>query len=184
MILWVSLGTAVVLAVLVGIFASAPQASVQVQSPLVGKPAPALGGPVIDGAGQNSLSSLQGKWVLVNFFASWCGPCQSEMPQLQAFEQQHKAAADATVLGVEYDGSDVGNARSYLASQHAAWPVVNDGTADVAWGVHGIPESYLVAPNGVVALKYAGGITAAALDAQIAAYSGSVSGTVSGATGG
>jgi len=181
LILWVSLACAVALAVLVGVFASAPQASVQMQSPLIGRLAPGLSGPVIDGPaingpGQASLVSLRGKWVLVNFFASWCVPCQEELPQLQAFQQRHGPAGDATILGVEYDQSDVGHARAYLAAQKATWPVVSDDAADVEWGVHGIPESYLVAPDGRVASKYAGGVTAASLDDQIASLGGSAPG--------
>ena len=171
-ILWVSLGTAAVVAVLVGVFASAPQASVQMQSPLLDHAAPALAGPVINGPGQASLVSDRGKWVLVNFFASWCGPCQQEMPQLLAFQRQHAAAGDATILGVEYDQTDVGNAHSYLAGQKATWPVITDNSADVRWGVHGIPESYLVGPDGLVAVKYAGDITMSSLDAQIAKLGG------------
>jgi cytochrome c biogenesis protein CcmG, thiol:disulfide interchange protein DsbE len=180
LILWVCAGVAAVLAILIGIFASAPQASVQLQSPLLGQSAPSLAGPVIDGSGQASLASQQGKWVLVNFFASWCGPCQDEMPQLLAFQHQHAGAGDATILGVEYDQTDVGNARSYLASQKATWPVISDDSADVRWGVHGIPESYLVAPDGLVAVKYAGDITESSLDAQIAKLGGAATGASTG----
>jgi cytochrome c biogenesis protein CcmG/thiol:disulfide interchange protein DsbE len=175
-VLWVSLATAAVLAGLVAAFAVVPQSSVQMQTPLLGKQAPGLGGPVVNGSGSAGLAALRGKWVLVNFFASWCPPCRDEMPQLDAFEHEHAAAGDATILGVEYDNSDVANARSYLAGQHADWPVIVDGSADVAWGVHGIPESYLVAPDGLVAVKYAGGITAASLDAQITPLAGAPAG--------
>lgn len=160
-------------AALVAAFAAAPQsADTQLRSPLVGRPAPAVSGPVINGSGSMDLAALGGKWVLVNFFASWCPPCQAETPQLQAFEREHATAGDAAVLGVEYDAGDAGNARSYLATQHATWPVVDDAAADVLWGVHGIPESYLVSPSRLVVAKYAGGVTAAKVDSQIAAVEG------------
>ena len=182
-VLWVSLSVATVLAGLLAVFAVAPQSSVQVQTPMLGKLAPNLTGPVINGPGHASLATLRGQWVLVNFFASWCPPCRAEMPQLKAFEHQHAATGDAAILGVEYDQTDVGHARSYLAAQKVTWPVVEDGSADVVWGVHGIPESYLVAPSGLVAVKYAGGVTESSLDAQIAQFGGGPSGPLSGSQG-
>ncbi|HLI23757.1 MAG TPA: TlpA disulfide reductase family protein, partial [Acidimicrobiales bacterium] len=95
-------------AVLVAVFAVAPQSSSSdAPVPLLGKPAPAVGGPVINGSGRATLSSMAGKWVLVNFFASYCPPCQAEMPQLGLFVRQHARASDAAVLGVEYDATDV-----------------------------------------------------------------------------
>lgn len=166
---WAALGAAAVVAALVAVFALSPQsANVEPRSPLLGKPAPAAGGAVINGSGTTQLAAMRGKWVLVNFFASWCGPCQAEMPQLEDFQQQHAAKGDATIFGVEYDAGDVNAARSYLAAQHATWPVVNDASADVSWGVHGIPESYLVDPTGLVVAKYTGDVTAALLDSEIA----------------
>lgn len=158
----------VVVGVLVAIIASAPPAaSVDSRSQLLGKHAPAVSGPGLEG-GHFRLAGFRGEWVLVNFMASWCVPCQEEMPQLAAFQAEHASAHDATILGVEYDQSDLGNLTSFLRQHHAAWPVVNDSMAKVAYGVSGIPESYLVSPNGVVTAKFFGGITAAKLDAAIA----------------
>ena len=63
------------------------------------------------------------------------------------------------VLAVAYDESDLGNLASYLRSQKASWPAINDGQAVVEYGVSGIPESYLVDPEGTVVAKYLGGVT-------------------------
>lgn len=168
-----ALGIAALLAALFAVLTAAPQqSSVTAKSPLLGKAAPPAGGSVINGPGQASLGALGGHWVLVNFFASWCQPCQQELPQLKAFQGGAGRGTPATVFGIEYDPGDAGAARSYLAAQQVGWPVVQDGNADVAWGVHGIPESYLVSPAGMVVAKYTGGVRAADVNAEIRTLGG------------
>ena len=138
----------------------------QTTSPLVGKPAPNIAGPGIN-AGPQDLSRLAGKWVLVNFFASWCIPCRQEMPELNRFQTEHTPNGDAQVLGVEYDQRDLAAAGGFLRQYHVTFPVVNDPSADVSYGISGIPETYLVDPAGTVVAKYFGPITSAEIDAQI-----------------
>lgn len=137
------------------------------QSPLLGKPAPPISGTAIIGA-PVSLSQLAGKWVLVNFFASWCVPCREEEPQLEAFQIEHSRRGDATILAVEFDQSDLRSAGPFLRSFGASFPAVNDPSAVVAYGVTGIPETYLVDPSGTVVAKFFGAITAAEVDHEIA----------------
>jgi cytochrome c biogenesis protein CcmG/thiol:disulfide interchange protein DsbE len=173
LVLWISLGTAAAVAALVAVLAtSGPAGQASAGSPLIGRKAPSISGPSVGlsaRAGQTvQLSSLAGKWVLVNFAASWCVPCRQEMPQLVSFAGAHARAGDATVLTVEYDEGDVGGLTSWLRSAHASWPAVNDGQAVVDYGVSGIPESYLVDPEGTVVAKYVGGVVAAQLNAFIA----------------
>jgi cytochrome c biogenesis protein CcmG/thiol:disulfide interchange protein DsbE len=172
MVLWISLSTAAALAVLVAVLAtSGPAGQVSAQSPLIGKAAPAVSGPSLSGGGRVALSSFSGKWVLVNFAASWCVPCQEEMPQLAAFESEHAASGNAAIITVAYDETDISSLASYLRSQRATWPAVNDGQAVVDYGVGGLPESYLVDPAGTVVAKYVGGVVAGQLDALIAKLS-------------
>ncbi|HVA74170.1 MAG TPA: TlpA disulfide reductase family protein [Acidimicrobiales bacterium] len=166
-VLWVSAGVGAVIAVLVAVLASSsPASQVTAQSPLVGRPAPAISGRVVGGTGSVTLSSFSGKWVLVNFAASWCVPCRQEMPQLLAFQRDH-SSGDATILTVAYDDQDIPNLASFLKAQGATWPAVDDGSAVVDYGVGGLPESYLVDPAGTVIAKYVGGVNAAQLDAVI-----------------
>jgi cytochrome c biogenesis protein CcmG/thiol:disulfide interchange protein DsbE len=140
--------------------ASAKPSSQQgASSPLIGKPAPAISGKSLSGDGNYSLTQFRGKWVLVNFAASWCVPCREETPQLKDFYAQHGGAEPDVVLAVAYDESDLGNLASYLRAQDASWPAINDGQAVVEYGVSGIPESYLVDPEGTVVAKYLGGVT-------------------------
>jgi cytochrome c biogenesis protein CcmG, thiol:disulfide interchange protein DsbE len=167
-VLWVSAGMAVALAVLVAVLATSGSASqVTADSPLIGKPAPPISGQSILGGPPVRLSSYAGKWVLVNFAASWCVPCREETPQLLTFASGHRQVADATILTVAYDEGDVSNLAAFLRSSHTTWPAVNDGQAVVDYGVSGIPESYLVDPSGTVVAKYVGGVVASRLNAFI-----------------
>jgi hypothetical protein len=68
---------------------------------------------------------------------------------------------------VEYDEGDLGGLTSWLRAAKANWPAVDDGQAVVDYGVSGIPESYLVDPEGTVVAKYLGGVVAAQLNAFI-----------------
>lgn len=166
--LWASLGVGVLLAVLVAVFASAGSVTNNSQhSPLVGQPAPALAGRVIGAGGRRvSLSGYAGKWVLVNFSASWCSACRAEMPQLLAFS--HTAARyGAVVLGVEYDPGDAASLRRWDLSVHASWPTITAPSDSLDWALTGIPDSYLVNPNGIVVYYSASGIDPTALDAAI-----------------
>jgi cytochrome c biogenesis protein CcmG/thiol:disulfide interchange protein DsbE len=172
LVLWVSLGTACAVAVLVAVLAtSAPAGQVSAGSPLIGKSAPSIKGRALAGGKTVTLSSFSGKWILVNFAASWCVPCREEMPQLLTFARSHNPEGDAVILTVAYDEGDVPSLASYLRASHATWPAINDGGAVVDYGVRGIPESYLVDPAGTVVAKYVSGVVASQLDAFIAKWS-------------
>ena len=168
-VLWTSLAVAVVIAVLIAVLASAKPSSVgKDSSPLVGKPAPAVSGQALNGGGTYSLAQFGGQWVLVNFAASWCVPCRQETPQLQSFVDEHATRHDATVLAVAFDPSDVASLASYLRSAHTTWPAIDDASAEVAYGVSQIPQSYLVDPQGTVVAKFSGALTATQVDRVIA----------------
>ena len=168
-VLWTSLAVAAVIGVLIAVLAAAkPSANGTTSSPLLGHAAPAVAGPALNGGGSYSLSRFRGQWVLVNFAASWCVPCREETPQLQAFTAEHGAAHDAVVLAVAFDPTDVGNLASYLRSSHSGWPAVNDPSAEVAYGVSQIPQSYLVDPQGTVVAKFFGALTRTQVDRVIA----------------
>ena len=153
-----------VTAVLIAVIASAqPSSQVTARSPLLGSTAPAISGPGLAG-GHYSLSQFRNEWVLVNFMATWCPPCQQEMPQLLKFARQHFKSADATVLTVVYDPTNVAQLKTFLTTRGARWPAVDDPSATVSYGVTGLPSSFLVAPDGVVYAYVPGEVEAAALD--------------------
>jgi thiol-disulfide isomerase/thioredoxin len=166
-VLWATVGAAVLVAVLIAVIASAqPSSQVTARSPLLGDAAPAISGPGLAG-GHYSLAQFRNEWVLVNFMATWCQPCQQEMPQLLEFAKQHAKSADATVLTVAYDPTNVAQLKTFLAVRGARWPAVDDPSASVSYGVTGLPSSFLVAPDGVVYAYVPGEVRAAALNSWL-----------------
>jgi cytochrome c biogenesis protein CcmG/thiol:disulfide interchange protein DsbE len=154
---------------LVAVLATRPPATIiEVDTPLLGKPAPPVSGTTLDDR-HFDLSSLRGRWVLVNFFASWCPPCQEEQPGLVTFAYQHRQADDAALIGVVFD--DVASsARRFLAQTGATWPAVTDPSGRIAldYGVRGPPETFLISPEGVVMAHLDGPVTGAGLDDWLA----------------
>jgi thiol-disulfide isomerase/thioredoxin len=107
---------------------------------------------------QYTLSGLNGKWVLVNFWAPWCPPCLQEMPDLDAMQQQHK---DLQVIGVAvmYDSrKEVTDAVSKLS---VSYPIVfgNEDTAGDFGGLDGMPTSFLYSPSGKLVGHHQGILT-------------------------
>jgi cytochrome c biogenesis protein CcmG/thiol:disulfide interchange protein DsbE len=172
-VLWASLAIAVLAAALIAVLASSKTSSgASAASPLLGKPAPPVSGRALHGAGSYRLSEFSGKWVLVNFAASWCIPCRDEMPQLKAFASDHALSHDAVILAIAFDEGDKSDLAAYLESEKATWPAIDDASAEIAYGVTGIPESYLVDPEGTVVAKYVGGITAGQVNGFITKVTG------------
>ena len=162
---WTAGVVLVAAAALVALLATRPPAAAtEVDTPLLGRPAPPLAGPTLAG-GSFDLAALGGRWVVVNFFASWCPPCRQEEPELVSFAYAHRAPGDATLVGVAYDDA-ADSARGFLASTGASWPALADpsGTVAVDFGVRSPPETFVVSPAGVVVAHLDGPVTAAQLD--------------------
>jgi cytochrome c biogenesis protein CcmG, thiol:disulfide interchange protein DsbE len=152
----------------VGLLATRDTGPREGRSALIGLPAPQVAGSTLDGA-DFDLDDLRGRWVLVNFFATWCPPCIVEHPELVAFHEAHAETGDVEVVSVAFQDS-VAEIEEFFASYGGEWPVLAEGVNSVAvsWGVTALPESFLVSPQGVVVYKFTGGVTYEALETVLA----------------
>jgi cytochrome c biogenesis protein CcmG/thiol:disulfide interchange protein DsbE len=162
---------AVLVALLVVVLATRDSSNERsTKSPLIGKIAPSVAGTTIDGE-EVTATDLRGRWVVVNFFASWCIPCLEEHPELLAFDAAHRAEGDAVLVGVTFDNK-TDDARDFFEERGGTWPVIDDpeNSIGVAFGVAQVPETFVIAPDGTVVQQYPGKVTRAELDELIASY--------------
>jgi cytochrome c biogenesis protein CcmG/thiol:disulfide interchange protein DsbE len=126
---------------------------------LAGHVAPPLAGRTLDG-GHADLADLRGHVVLVTVWASWCAPCRDELPVLAAAKQAWHDRG-LRVLGVSTRDT-AASAKELLKQTHASdlTSVVDpDGTIAVTWGTRGVPETFVVGPDGVVRDRCIGALT-------------------------
>lgn len=138
----------------------------QLPSALVGQPAPAFAAPTLDGDSLRS-EALRGEVVVLNFWASWCIPCRQEHGVLRRAERRY-ADDPVRIVGVVYqDRPDA--ARRFMRQLGGAWPSVLDPGSRIAidYGVYGVPETFFLAPDGTVAKKQIGPVTAAVVEATV-----------------
>lgn len=138
-------------------------------SKLIGQRAPAVAGEVL--LGEPFDIGATDRWVVVNFFATWCAPCVTEHPELVKFSTAHAKTGDARVISVVYS-DDGGAVRRFFNERGGDWTVFDSdqGRTALDWGVAKVPESYLVAPTGIVVERFVSGVTQAQLDAAIAGF--------------
>jgi thiol-disulfide isomerase/thioredoxin len=115
-----------------------------------GQPLPVITGKALDGRTVDT-AALRGNVVLVQFFASWCGPCRAEVPEVLALNRKY-AAAGLRIVGVSLD-NNTDDLQKYLGTQPLPWPILADfkgweSALAQQFGVDSIPESILVDQNG------------------------------------
>jgi cytochrome c biogenesis protein CcmG/thiol:disulfide interchange protein DsbE len=119
----------------------------------VGEPAPDKELEALDGSESATLADYRGRWVLLNFWASWCEPCRDEAPALERFHREGRDAGVA-VVGVNLDDAR-DDARAFVEEFGLTYPQLRDGDGRErrdAYGMTGFPESFLVDPDGRIAL--------------------------------
>jgi cytochrome c biogenesis protein CcmG/thiol:disulfide interchange protein DsbE len=155
---WLAFVPLLVLLALAGLFAGyALKRDPRVQPhALVGKPAPALSLPELNSGTPTAIRAPGEAPILVNFFASWCAPCEVEHPQLMALKAQ-----GVKVVGIAYKDAPA-NTQAFLTrlgDPFALHLVDRDGRAGLEFGVTGVPETYLVGSDGVIIAKHTGPLT-------------------------
>jgi cytochrome c biogenesis protein CcmG/thiol:disulfide interchange protein DsbE len=138
----------------------------KVESPLVGRSAPAFTLKRVDGGGEVSLESLRGRPVVLNFWATWCVPCYDEHPVL--LQGARVLGKDVEFLGVVYEDEE-DRVNGFLAQHGNAFPSLMDdaGKTAIAYGVAGVPETFFIDKTGKVVEKHVGPLNARALHALI-----------------
>ena len=107
-----------------------------------------------------NLKSYQGKWVVVNYWATWCPPCITEMPELQSFHDQH-ADKDALVIGINIEQIGKQQLLTFLDDYFITYPVfVSRPIQQSELGlIPGLPTTFLVNPEGEVVARQVGPVT-------------------------
>jgi thiol-disulfide isomerase/thioredoxin len=115
-----------------------------------------------------SIADYRGKWVIVNYWATWCPPCQEEIPELVDFHERHKDS-DAVVIGVNFEDIGVEQLSSFVDSYLISYPVLRSEPlpATPLGPIPGLPTTYIIAPDGSPVARQVGPITGEQLDEYI-----------------
>ena len=113
------------------------------------------------------LEAQRGRWVIVNFWATWCVPCIKEMPDISRFVTSHKNVA---AIGLAYEDSDKADIEAFLVKHPVSYPIAQvtmDNPPKDFESPRGLPTTYLIDPDGKVARRCVGPVTEQSLGAAI-----------------
>ena len=118
---------------------------------------------------KHSLADYRGKWVIVNYWATWCPPCQEEIPDLVEFHDRHKDD-DAVVIGINFEDIGEEQLSAFVDSFLISYPILrSEPLAETPLGsIPGLPTTFIIAPDGSPVARQVGPVTGKQLDDYIA----------------
>lgn len=110
--------------------------------------------------GIHNLTDYKGKWVVINYWATWCPPCIAEMPDLQAFHDEH-VDRDAVVIGMNVENISSNQLRDFLDTYSITYPIYKGSLQlETQLGsIPGLPTTFMVSPEGAVEARQVGSVT-------------------------
>lgn len=149
------IGVLIAAALVVILFVGLGKDPAAIRSPLIGKPAPAFALREVGTNNTIDIAQYRGKPLVINFWATWCGPCWEEHPVLVANAKMLQP--NVQFLGVVFQDKE-DKILGFLQQRGTAYPTVVDdrGKTAIAYGVGGVPETYFLDANGVIRAKFAG----------------------------
>lgn len=160
-------GVAITAALVAVLFLGLGRDPQQIQSPLVGRAAPAFALKEVGSGRTIDLAALRGKPAMINFWATWCMPCYQEHPVL--VDNARLFGSQVQFVGVVFN-DDESSISKFLRERGSAYPTLLDaqGKTAIAYGVGGVPESFFLNRDGVIVAKFSGPMTADILQANLA----------------
>lgn len=159
------IGLVIVAAIVFILFAGLGKDPQHIDSPLVGRDAPPFTLKAVGTGEMIDIEKLRGKPVILNFWATWCGPCYEEHPTLVA---NARVLPNVQFVGVVFN-DDEDKIMRFLAERGSAYPTLLDanGKTAIAYGIGGVPETFFINPAGKIVAKFEGPLSTEALQANL-----------------